>query len=258
MSKALEDLLARLQDLEADLTFVSLSSRLRPRLSNVLNWSASHEALALAREFMNAKSARIEGLLGPLLVRLSASLERYTRALVEEAVVMHAEHAASYDDVLPHIRTRNLVLTGSLLAYSESPREHINLNLDMLIDNLASCRLGSTSYRLNAPAFGAAVVGCSPQSVEKALGNLGVNEWWDKVGAAGDLALMLGTKGSRATGKMARGKLEELWRWRNQVAHGGDEEVALTEEQLREAVAFVRAFSSALDVLALARFRGHR
>jgi hypothetical protein len=220
-----------------------------------MNWSASREALGLAKEFMNAKGMRVEGLLRPLLVRLSASLERYTRALVEEVVVAHSEQVTNYDDILPHIRTRNMVLTGSLLAYSESPREHLNLSLETLIDNLATCRPGSTSYQLNASAFGAAVIGCGPPAIERALGNLGIAEWWDKVGADGQLAGVLGTRGSRATAKVARVRLEELWRWRNQFAHGGDEEAAFTEEQLRETVAFIRAFSSALDEVALAGVR---
>jgi hypothetical protein len=251
MSRALEELSASLVDLEADLAFVSLAARLRPRLGDVVNWSAKGDAVDLAREFMSAKGARVEGVFGPLLVRLLAGVERYTRRLVEEVVALHAGGASIYDQLHAKIKSRNTVLTGNLLVFSESPREHLEFHIESLVRNLASCHAGSTAYRLNAEAFAAAVVGASPVAIERALENVGVSSCWDKVGADNVLAQVLGTKGPRATGKQARGRLEELWRWRNHLAHGGDEEVALTEEQLRECLAFVRAFSAALDGMAL-------
>lgn len=254
MSKALEELRARLLDLEADLAFVSLASRLRPRLSDALDWNTTGDALQLARDFMNAKNARIEGLLGPLLVRLLAALERYTRKLVEESVELYASRFTNYDQLAQAIKTRNIVLTGTLLKFSESPREHLNLHLETLIANLASCQAGSTSYRLNPQAFGADVVGVGPLAIERALRNVGMKDWWDKLGAEPDLARTLGSKGARATGERAQARLEELWRWRNHLAHGGDDEVALTETQLRECLAFVEVFSTALDKVAANSF----
>lgn len=251
MTAAFNELKARLDDLESDLEFMSLSLRLRPRVGEVLNWTAGGEALDLAREYMNAKGVRAEALFSALVVRLAASLERYVRKLIHEVVDQQASRAKTFDDVSPHIRSRNVVLTGSLLAFSESPREHLSIRLDELIQNLATCRTGNDSFRLNASAFGAAVSGCGPPSIEKALANTGINGWWDRAGASSDLARVLGTSGARATGKIARARLEELWRWRNHLAHGGDEEIALTEQQVRDAVSFVRAFTSALDAIAL-------
>jgi hypothetical protein len=251
MSKALDELRARLLDLEADFHFVSLATRLRPRLGDVMNWGAAGEVTALAREFMSSKGSRVEGVFGPLLVRLLAALERYTRSLIEEALVAHARRAVTYDQLAPQIRTRNTALTGTLLASIESPRDHLKLHFDSLINNLASCQPGSTAYHLNVQAFGAAVAGMGAATLEKALANVGVRDWWDKLGADSALARVLGTKGSRATGKVARDRLEELWRWRNHLAHGGDEEVALSESQLRECVAFVRTLAAALDSVVL-------
>lgn len=247
MSSALEQLRARLLDLEADLAFVSLAARLRPRLGEVVNWTTTGETTDLAREFMRARGSRVEGVLGPLFVRLLAILERYTRHLVEDALVVHTRKATDYDHLESHIRMRNTALTGRLLESIESPRGYLTIHFDALISNLASCRPGSTTYNLNTQAFAAAIAGASPPTLEKALANIGVRDWWDKLGADGTLAKVLGTKGPRATGKMARDRLEELWRWRNQLAHGGDEEVALSEDQIRECVAFVRAFTAALD-----------
>jgi len=251
MSKALDELRARLLDIEADVTFVSLATRLRPRLGDVVNWSAGGEVTLLAREFMGSRDWRVEGVFGPLLVRLLATLERYTRNLIEEALVAYEGRAATYDQLALHIKNRNTALTGTLLAAIEAPRDHLKLQFDSLISNLASCKAGSTTYHLNSKAFGAAVVGMGAAALERALGNVGVSDWWDKVGSYRALEAVLGTKGSRATGKVARDRLEELCRWRNNLAHGGDEEVALAESELRECVAFARTLAEALDGVVL-------
>jgi len=251
MSRALEELRARLVDLDADLAFVALASRLRPRLGSIINWDAPGAVISLAREFMDAKSSRVEGVFGPLLVRLLAALERYMRTLVEEAVALHCSTAPTYDDLTTHIRVRNMVLTGNLLASIESPRDQVAFQAESLVANLASCLPASTGYRLNSIAFAASVMGTGPPALEKALANVGVRDWWDRVGADVQLAELLGTKGARATGKRARERLEELVRWRNHLAHGGDDEIALTEEQLHDCVTFVAAFSASLDIVAL-------
>lgn len=252
MSKALEELRNSLAELEADLGFVSLATRLRPRLGEIVNWDAAREVVELARKFMSARDARAEGLFGPLLVRLLASLERYARNLVGEALAVHASRAATYDQIPPHIKTRNVALTGTLLAFTESPRDYLTIHIDTLVANLASCKSGNATYQLNAQAFAAAVTGAGAPAIEKALANVGIHDCWDRIGGDGTLAGVLGTKGARATGKQARSRLEELSRWRNHLAHGGDEEVSLTEDQLRECIAFVSAFSAALDDAALA------
>lgn len=247
MSRALDELVARLLELETDFAFVSLAARLRPRLGDVVNWGAPGEATSLARQFMSSRASRVEGVFGPLLVRLLAALERYSRRVIEEALAVHVDGARTYDQLALHIRTRNTALTGTLLASIESPRGHLTVHFDSLIANLASCQPGSTNYVLNAQAFAAAVAGAGPGALERAFANVGVRDWWDKVGSDRTLAALLGTRGARATGKVARDRLEELWRWRNHLAHGGDEEVALSEDQLRDCIMFVRTLSGALD-----------
>jgi HEPN superfamily RiboL-PSP-like protein len=83
--------------------------------------------------------------------------------------------------------------------------------------------------------------------VQKALEAVDLNDCWDSVGRDTDLARNLGTKGTRATGGRAKERLKELWRWRNHLAHGGDEEIALSEAQLRDAIDFIRLLGAALD-----------
>lgn len=75
----------------------------------------------------------------------------------------------------------------------------------------------------------------------------GLAEWWDAVGASVKLSELLGTKKARDTGNRVQERLKELCRWRNQLAHGGDEEIALSEAQLIDSIHFVESFSEALS-----------
>ena len=247
MAAALDELNARIAELSADLTFVALATQLRPRIGAVVQWQAVGEILELVKQFINAKSSRPEGVYGPLLVRLLAAFERYLRLLITQSVELRASAATSFDELPEAMSQRNVALTGRILAAIDSPRDHLTLDIEALVSNLATCKRGSASFRLNAQAFAAAITGASPVVIDKALQSVDVSGCWDGVGGNASLAKLLQTKGARATGERARERLKELWRWRNHLAHGGDEEIALTELQLREAIDFVHSFSAALD-----------
>ncbi len=248
MATPLDDLNARVSELREDLVFVSLATQLRPRLHPVVRWDATADVVELARSFMNAKSWRPEGVYGPLLVRLVAAFERYLRMLVGESLQRSVAGVAKYDDLPEHIASRNIALTGRLLAAIEAPRDHLTFETDSLIANLASCKRGSASFRLNELAFSAIITGVSPDLVEKALQNVGAaGNLWDGVGTSSALEKQLETKGPRETGTRARERLKQICRWRNNLAHGGDEDIALSESDLVEAIEFIFCLSEALD-----------
>ncbi len=247
MGAALDELNTRISELKADLRFVALAAQLRPRVGAVVQWQAVGDVLELVRQFMGVKSSRPEGVYGPLLIRLFATFERYLRMLIIQSVEERASGVRTYDELPENLRNRNLVLTGRVLAAIDAPRDHLTLDIESLIANLASCKRASHSFRLNARAFSATVTGASPVVIEKALENVAVAGWWDAVGGNKALVKLLGTRGARATGDRARARLKELWRWRNHLAHGGDEEITVTESQLCEAIDFVDCFSAALD-----------
>ncbi len=247
MPQPVEELGARLDDLEADLAFVTLAVRLRPRLGEVIVWDPPSDAASLATRFIAAKSSRPEGLYGPLLVKLLAAFERYVRQLVDKVVGGMNASAKSYDDLTSTLCMRHTQLTGRALATIASPLDHLVFNYEDLASNLASCKRGSTSFTLNAAAFAALVTSGSPDVLEKALTSLDIDNWWDALGGNHHLQATLGTKKARPTAKRARERLKELWRWRNNIAHAGDEEVALSDTALTEAIAFVRIFATALD-----------
>jgi hypothetical protein len=248
MRTALEDLRARLTELKADLAFVTAATQLRPRLAEILQWSGSRGTIQLAQRFMDAKESRPEGIYGPLLVRLMAVLERYVRLLVVEGVEHHTSAVKTFDELPQKLANRNLILTGRILASLDSPRDYLSFNVEELIVNLASCKAGSDSFRLNPHAFSASLIGISPAAIDKALESIEVGECWDAIGGDAKLEAMLGTKGARATGSQSANRLKELSRWRNHLAHGGDE-IAITEAQLRDAIDFVWAFTTSLDTV---------
>ena len=246
MSTPLEDLATRIAELKADLAFVTTASQLRPRLGEILQWGGPKETLRVAQEFMSANEARSEGIYGPLLIRLMALFERYLRLLIIEGVEYRTSSAKTFDEIPSKLANRNLVLTGRILANIENPRDYLTFNMNSMIVNLASCKAGSTSFSLNSQAFSAAVMGVNPSAIEKALESIDVAECWDPIGGDTKLEKLLGTKGARATGSQAADRLKELSRWRNHLAHGGDE-IVISETQLRDAIDFVSAFSSSLD-----------
>jgi hypothetical protein len=248
VAAALDELHARVAELRADLTFVALASQLRPRIGAVVQWQAAGDILALLKQFMNEKSSRPEGIYGPLLVGLLAAFERYLRMLVRQCVEHWASRAATYDKLSEKLSRRNLILTGRLLAAIETLPDHLTVDVESVVANLASCKRGSSSFRLNTQAFTATVTGMSPGVIERALEFADVPDCWDIVGANTALVKILGTKGARATGVEAQERLKELWRWRNHLAHGGDDEITISETSLRYAIDFVACFSGALDV----------
>lgn len=247
MPSPLDDLTAQVDGLRADLDFVRLASQLRPRLGSVVQWQAQGEETDLARRFMSARLSTPEGLYGSLFLRLVASFERYLRSTVAEIVIRRAAAAADYGDLADTLGNRNLVLTGRLLAGIDNPRDYLKVNTEELVENLASCKKGNTSFRLNPLAFSATVVGVSPTVVEKVLEHFDISGCWDKIGAGQGIAKLLGTKGARATGDQARERLKELARWRNHLAHGGDGDLVISESDLGQAIDFIRALSNALD-----------
>ncbi len=247
MATPLEDFESRIAELLVEVDFLTLATRLRPRLGDVIRWDAQGDVLDLARFFMGTKFSRAEAMYAAVLIRLLAAFERYVRNLVESAVEHRATAAGTYEKLSSALASRNIALTGRILAFIDTPREHLVFNIANLVENLASCRPGNATFRLNSSAFSAVVTGSSPPVIERALQNIDVTEFWDLVGANEGLAKVLGTKGTRATAERAKERLKELWRWRNHLAHGGDEEVELSEAQLRDVVAFVRALATGLD-----------
>jgi hypothetical protein len=249
MPSPLSELEAQIEAIQADMDFVKLASQLRPRMGSILIWDAQGEGTDIAKKFIRLTTSVPEGVYGPLLVRLLACLERYLRTTIADVVARKTKMAKTYDELADNLGSRNLVLTGRLLSTLDTPRDYLTLNIDEMIDNLASCRKGSSSFKLNALAFSATLAGVNPSVIEKAFDNVDVSKWWDKIGANPKAVALMGTKGTHATGLRVKERLKELAKWRNHVAHGGDGQLVISDSELSDAIQFVAIFSRALDAI---------
>lgn len=237
----------RLDEVQISAKFVSTAAALRPRLGRVLNWDEQlgQQELALARGFMDAKDVRYAIIYAALFVAISAAFERFCRQLIEAALRAKVQ-GVTYDEIEGTLGTQNRKLTGRILSAIDSPRDHLSFNYDDLVSNLASCRSDTASFQLNEAVFSAMVTGGAPGILERALRNIDVENWWDDVGADPELQKVLGTRKSRETSNHAERRLAELSRWRNLIAHAGDESLEISTAEFDDAVAFIRAFSKAL------------
>jgi hypothetical protein len=251
MNAALTELEARLSDVESQLDFVAIAVRLRPRINGVIRWEAGGDEVGLAKQFMNQKGVTIEGIYGGLLVRVLGAFERFVRRCVAENLLRQTALAKQYDLLPEALRDKHLVLTGKLLSSLQTPSDHIVFSPNDLVSRLATCHSGASAFELNSVAFEATVTSASPIVIERALENVGCSNWWDEVGGAENIEDILECHGAgpRAAGKLARERLRELWKWRNGIAHGGDSEVVVSEQDLRRHLGFVRCLSHALEVV---------
>lgn len=179
MPTAISEFEAQVDAVRADLEFVKLAAQLRPRIGSILIWNAKGDGTDIAKQFIKARSLP-EGVYASLLVRLVATLERYLRNMIAEAVHRRAAKAKSYDEVASTLGSRNLVLTGRLLASLDQPKDYLTLNIEELVENLASCKKGSSAFKLNLLAFSAAMVGVTPTAIEKAMDTVDVSKWLDR------------------------------------------------------------------------------
>jgi hypothetical protein len=238
----------RLAEFQNDLSFLEHAFELRPRIKQVLDFSKQGAVLELAERFGDLEGNQPESFYGPMLVRLVASFERYLRLLMRDAVEGWAKKAKTFDQLPEGMGDRNLVLSGRLIGNSDSPRDHLYVDLVALVDNLPTCRNGSATYRLNPIVFMDLINGITIDIIEKGLKAIRVNNWQNAIGADKALQAQLNCARTTDATKQMASRLKELSRWRNNWAHGGDNEPSLKNTQIRDTIDFLAAFSKALDL----------
>jgi hypothetical protein len=247
MSQSLNEFTIRVEELSNDLLLLAQAFDLRPRIQQALDFEKRGEALECARRFSEIVGCQPAYFCGPMLVRLAASFERYLRLLMHETVELWAKKAGSFDRLPDGLAERNLVLSGRLIAASESPRDYMAIDPIALIENLSTCKTGASQFKLNSNVFTELVYGITPEVIEKSLAAIRIGNWKDIVGADKELQRKLGVSRVPDAKKEMTSRLKRLARWRNNWAHGGDEEVSLTFPELNDELAFLVAFTKALD-----------
>jgi hypothetical protein len=158
-----------------------------------------------------------------------------------------AKKAKTFDKLPEGIGERNLVLSGRYIGSSDSPRDYLAIDPPSLVDNLVTCRAATASYKLNSDVFMDLIHGVTPDVIEKALKAVRITNWENVVGKDSILQSTLGTQRTVDAVKEIAIRLKKLSRWRNNWAHGGDEEVSLTLNELSDEVNFLAAYCRALD-----------
>ena len=251
MSQALIEFNLRLADFKNDLSLLEYAFELRPRIKQVLDPSKQGAVFDLAMKFGNLEGNQPESFYGPMLIRLVASFERYLRLLMRDAVEGWAKRAKTFDQLPDGLGDRNLVLSGRVIGNSDSPRDYFNVDLVALVDNLITCRNGTTTFRLNPIVFMDLINGITHDIIEKGLKAIKIHNWQNAIGADKALQAQLNCIRTCDATKQMVARLKELSRWRNNWAHGGDNEPSLRSTEIRSAVDFLSAFSNALDLIVM-------
>lgn len=246
---------ARIADIEANVHLIEVSTTLRPRLNGVLRWEAGGEAIALAKSFLEAKEHRREAIFSALLVQAMAAFERFLRQTLAHGLATISSRVGAYADLPVSLRNSHVTLTGRLLANHLGLKDHISLDIGALSGNLHSCYLEVSPPPLNTNAFTATVSSASPDAIDSALDYFEIEGFWDQLGQQAETQKILGTTGSRDTAKLAREYHSQLCRQRNMVCHGGDEEVALSSDEIRRALRYLSVCSTTLESLLAVRLR---
>jgi hypothetical protein len=243
-----KDFLQSLYEIEANARFVGIAAALRPRIGPALNWNngENRDVLNLAQEFMAERDQQFDWIYGALLFRILAAFERLVRQVVEVSLNVLADGIA-FESLTEGLRKRHVQLTGSALTSIFEPREHHKFDYDRLAENLASCAAGSKNYRLNANVFSAFIPGAAPSVLEKTFSLMDIESWWDELARDSSLQKSVHAKEVRETANLVRDRLSEVWRWRNSIAHDGEERVSIQREQFEDSLNFLRALGVSLS-----------
>ena len=255
MGKALDEFNARLAGIKSDISFVAAAARFRPYCYGSLDANVDPEIRTLAQNFANIKDSTTEGIYGALAIRLAASLERYQRSMLQESLSEIAAKAGIFSKIPKKLASRNVTLTGRLLAYSENPRDHLKVDVSELIKNLASCAGDTRAFALNLQAFSATVSGVSDESIEQCLAILEITDFWDSIFNDSKLQQLLEARRTPDAKKSGIQKMKDLSRWRNNWAHGGDDEASLTEDELVRMSIFIGRLVEVVDAMVKTRLR---
>jgi hypothetical protein len=246
---ALRDFTVALDEIASNLAFLRSSSKLRPRLSPFLNWptlKAQADARALVDDFLGQKSQEFGAHYRGMIIVIAAAFEEFIRRIVHDRLSQIARKASSYDEVPEKLKVQNIMRTGRVLASWAEPRDHMRTEYQVLAKNLATCVPGAASFDLNVESFTYFITTVSPSVLESLweLGGRHLN--WDAIGKNKDFETLLGSKGTRDTGKAVAQKLQDFVRLRNIFAHTGAGGVTVSDTDVDTYLKFLKTLTGEL------------
>jgi hypothetical protein len=253
MAAALSELETRLDEVHAAARFMNRAYRLKPRIGHAIRWDGPRDEVELLRTIMVDDDSREGEILSALVIRAVAAFERFVRRACSEVVEIRAQTATVAGKLPPDLHQRNLVLSARLLGTLDSPKDHISFNPKTIVSNLAICDSDNAQFELNTVAFTAFLESPTVQSVDKSFSNTGLTEVFEELGRFAPLQQFFNTRGTAETRKRTTDKLTDIVRWRNNLAHAGDDERTIDIDQLDKIVEFLRILCRGLDAIANSR-----
>ena len=248
-SRALRDLEMTLAEIRTTLLFVRSAAHVRPRLGSLVTWtSLDEESRLILRDYMEHKDFQPDFTYRGLYVLIYGTFEEFVRRMLRDAVIAKSNAVQSYDDLDQDLARQNVHRTGQALATIDEPPSYMKLNYDLLCANIGTCRVGSTSFTLNADAFALFFTNLSPKQLAGALRRIGIKLNWDEIGQQKCIKKLYGSQSTRAVAKAASEQLQAFTRKRNLVAHSGGA-VTVSDVDVAEALDFVEKLANALAMI---------
>jgi hypothetical protein len=247
---ALKEFDVALDDVLANIKFVSSSTHLRPRLNGVVGWDMLNpEAKAMVQGFIRQKEVDVNLIYRGFVTILAGAFEHLVRRLIQDAVTALNQAIPKYEALHDSIQLQNTYRTGQALATIAEPIDHHTIDYSMLGANLATCFPGAASYVLNADAFAIYVSNMTPRNIIEAFKRLGILINWDDFGKISLMRDTLETKDTRETARSTEEFLREFIRKRNKIAHTSSGGIAVTETDIIQMVKFLRTFGGSLALV---------
>lgn len=204
----------------------------------------------LKKEFngaLNIKGAPESVAYRGLILQLYGAFERFITEITEATLNAIQAKTNRYSELPDGLRNAHTVGSARLLTKLNDrningvPFDFANLQL-----NMAACFSDDEKYRLGADAFTALLGVCTWERVDSVFEAMRIGKAFDDaLGKDASVKSWAKGAGAREAVKLARDKLNELVRLRNQIAHGlGDPDVLDTE--VEAAAAFLSALGKAL------------
>ncbi|MCX7012859.1 MAG: HEPN domain-containing protein [Candidatus Sumerlaeota bacterium] len=242
---------AGLDQIVKSLDLVRVATDLRPYLNDMLRWEClEKDKKGLAQKFIKTDQPDVAVFCRAFYVMVYALLEKLMADMMRIGVEVINSRAKSFASLRENFQHEHIHRSAIALQTIKGRRDHHDFDFFAICRNLGSCLPESDQFTLNATAFAMTDGGLTSENVPRLLRRIGIDLDWDDFGRSTDLQGVMGRSHTRETAGEVKAWLDKMTRNRNRLAHTGGVSLTITERDLRDALAFAKAFGHALaDVI---------
>jgi hypothetical protein len=178
-----------------------------------------------------------------VVTRLYAIYERFVEALISEWLTLLPEIVAIYSDLADKIQTTHKMGVGQVL---QSPNRFPNLSVIEIIQGLFDGEIGEQKYKLLNHAFLIHDENLRQGALVKLLADAGIKDAWQWIVKHRSIKKFINDHGKDIH---VEDDLEQLIKFRNDAAHGEDDNDVLQSKELLILADFVENLCQALAEL---------